>query len=85
MRFLGGISYGLYVYHGACFEWYDRLVPNRHPILMLPLAFGCSILVAYLSFRFIETPFLGMKRHFSGGTKTTAAKPEPVLAGTSNG
>ena len=64
MRYLGRISYGLYVYHDTCFFWFDRLIPNQHPLLFLPLAFASCIVVAHLSYSLIEKPFLRMKKNF---------------------
>jgi len=64
MRYLGRISYGLYVYHVTCFFWFDRVLPHGHPLLFLPLAFGFTIVVAHLSFILVERPFLRMKKHF---------------------
>jgi len=64
MRFLGGISYGMYVYHPLCFVWQDRLLPTRHPLLFLPLEFLVPIGMAYLSFKWLEAPFLRLKDRF---------------------
>jgi len=62
MRFVGRISYGLYVYHGLCFFWVWRLFPNHGLLLLLPVAFGLVITVSYVSFRYMESPFLRLKR-----------------------
>ncbi len=64
MRWVGGLGYGLYVYHGACFHWFDVVIPNRHPLAYLPLAFGFSFVVAYLSFTLFEKPLLRLKKYF---------------------
>ncbi|MGC1309754.1 MAG: acyltransferase [Phormidesmis sp.] len=67
LRFLGGISYGLYVYHGLCFSWFEQVVPNRYLTLLMPIAFLLSVVVAYVSFRVLESPFLKLKRFFRHG------------------
>ena len=83
--FLGSISYGLYVYHLLCFQWFDQLFPaalvSERPLLLMPLAFAFSTLVAYASFHLLEKPFLKFKRFFAY-SKTEADRstlaPEPA-------
>lgn len=50
LRFLGRISYGLYLWHFPIYQW-------SGPVVGLPL----SIIVACLSYRYVETPFLRRK------------------------
>ncbi len=61
--YLGKISFGLYVFHGAwiyCLDaWYPKLV------LVFPLAMIGSIATAALSYRYLETPFLNLKQKLS--------------------
>lgn len=52
---LGKISYGLYMFHAAAI----RVVPS--PLMALPL----TILMAALSYRFLESPFLRLKDRFA--------------------
>lgn len=74
--FIGKISFGLYVYH-SFFERLARqylyegwLVPvaagDRAAALLgfLPLAYGLSIALAFLSWRFFEKPILALNRNF---------------------
>ncbi|MFM7078490.1 MAG: acyltransferase family protein [Bacteroidota bacterium] len=71
-RYLGKISYGLYVFHGIfillflnlpiTFEpngWYHLLF---RPLLIL----GCTIMVSAISYRYFEKPFLQWKSKLSG-------------------
>jgi peptidoglycan/LPS O-acetylase OafA/YrhL len=75
--YLGRISYGLYVYHEFVltlvhYLHLERLNIHKIPIytlrvilaagLELGLPFGLTILVASLSYRYFETPFLKMKK-----------------------
>lgn len=59
LRWLGRISYGLYVFHLMVFEAVRHL-PGLFPNLgaRFVAGFTATILVAYLCFRFYETPFL---------------------------
>ena len=72
LRFVGSISFGLYVYHLLCYSWLDTLVPNSQPLLMMPLAFLFSGAVSYLSFLLLEKPFLKLRRFFPYQKKVTA-------------
>jgi peptidoglycan/LPS O-acetylase OafA/YrhL len=60
--YIGGISYGLYVYHGICFDWFDKFLPDLPLMVSMPCSFILSIIVAHISFRVLERPFLRLKR-----------------------
>jgi peptidoglycan/LPS O-acetylase OafA/YrhL len=69
MRYLGKISYGLYVYHQPIM-WFafrirdlglDEKIAN--PIAVF-IAFFTTLLMASLSYRFLEKPFLSLKDRF---------------------
>jgi peptidoglycan/LPS O-acetylase OafA/YrhL len=75
--YLGRISFGLYVYHLFAIRIVDRIPIDRllfsaisnYPIRVLLISgltlgapFGLTILAAALSYRYIETPFLRMKK-----------------------
>jgi peptidoglycan/LPS O-acetylase OafA/YrhL len=73
LRFLGYISYGLYLDHLLMFRLYDRvcraygpdLLPSRGHFELVVLRFvvgsAVAVVVAYLSRRFFEEPFLRLK------------------------
>jgi peptidoglycan/LPS O-acetylase OafA/YrhL len=79
--YLGKISYGLYLYHYGCLyfiRWLLAVLPSSfavNPGLKAPLVFflalGLTILLAALSYRFIEKPFLRLKEKYT----TVAARP----------
>ena len=66
---LGRISYGLYVFHAACLVYATKVaLPGHLPagrLLRNAGAFLLTILVAECSYRFLERPFLRLKRRFS--------------------
>lgn len=68
MAYMGVVSYGMYMLNTLVLDClkpiFYRLGP-RHPLLQFPIALGCTVLVASLSYRFLETPFLRLKERFS--------------------
>jgi peptidoglycan/LPS O-acetylase OafA/YrhL len=66
--YLGKISYGLYVYHEFCLYLVGK-AHFGHAITELAeyglLALSLTLVMAVLSYRFIETPFLRLKDHFA--------------------
>ncbi|MBK7128468.1 MAG: acyltransferase [Crocinitomicaceae bacterium] len=70
MTNLGKMSYGFYMYHLVVMYVLCRLVAAFLPTgyYLIPLYFAASLLVtlliSYLSFRWIETPFLKLKSRF---------------------
>jgi len=72
VRYLGKISYGLYVFHGAvisaflmlplAFESFGLYHLVLRPILIL----GVTILIASISYKYFERPFLRLKAKLSG-------------------
>lgn len=72
VRYLGKISYGLYVFHGAVISAF-LLLPFAfeslglyHLVLRPVLILGVTILFASLSFHYFERPFLRLKVRLSG-------------------
>jgi len=87
LRFLGYISYGLYLIHLLVFRMYDKLCRNFWPwlqptpghfglvVLRFFLAGGAAVGVAYLSRKYFEERFLRLKDQFAA-----AKQAEPLLA-----
>ena len=75
LRFFGRYSYGIYMLHLLCFralyKWIEGEMLPHLPwwqlaaIVSWIAAAGLVIGVAVLSFKFYETPFLKLKRHFA--------------------
>jgi peptidoglycan/LPS O-acetylase OafA/YrhL len=80
-RFLGRISYGLYMYHPAAIAVVLVLLAPVLPamgrftgdVVVYAAAFGLTTAVAAASYRWFESPFLRLKRRFA----TIATGDEP--------
>lgn len=65
LPFCGVLSYGLYTYHPmvihiVVYWWLPDYPPLGKTSMTLLVSFCC----AYLSFRFLEKPFLSLNKHF---------------------
>jgi peptidoglycan/LPS O-acetylase OafA/YrhL len=79
LLYLGKISYGLYVFHYLCRDiavailrqgahatrWTGRLQVLLHGSAVLAIALLFTIILAALSYRFLEQPFLRLKERFT--------------------
>jgi peptidoglycan/LPS O-acetylase OafA/YrhL len=77
--YLGKISYGLYVFHYLCRDlavrilshwtrsgaWNGRLYVVLHGLAVLVIALLLTIILAASSYRFLEQPFLRLKKRFT--------------------
>jgi peptidoglycan/LPS O-acetylase OafA/YrhL len=74
LRWLGGISYGFYVFHVLFTPLFARIVTRISPHASSNMNFGLNFIVAgslsvalaWLSFRFFESRFLRRRSHFRG-------------------
>jgi peptidoglycan/LPS O-acetylase OafA/YrhL len=75
LRWIGRISYGAYVFHDICHTSYVEIVVflyARFPTLWLQpklvlvlIALPATLLLAWLSYRFFESPFLRLKERWA--------------------
>jgi peptidoglycan/LPS O-acetylase OafA/YrhL len=69
LRYLGKISYGLYVYHMTGIRASGLLLPGRWGIagmgIRATLALLLTIAISAISYRFFEAPFLNLKGRFT--------------------
>jgi peptidoglycan/LPS O-acetylase OafA/YrhL len=59
------ISYGMYLLNSLSLHLVQRAltcVGLLHPLLAFPLGLGLTVGIAYLSYRYFETPFLELKK-----------------------
>ena len=68
---LGKISYGLYVFHPLILMMVEKYIERKGIyslwviFLAFVISFGLNIFISYLSFKYIENPFLKLKYKFS--------------------
>jgi len=84
LRRIGRVSYGMYIIHFALLKFFflpitsvDRLAPILGSVgAVIALRFAIVVVVSYalarLSWRFLERPFLGLKRHFGPADRSTS-------------
>jgi len=69
LRNFGVISYGFYVYHDLLHDLYsyvaNRFFPTYAAAVTIFIAFFASWLIAWLSFRILESPVLKLKDRFT--------------------
>lgn len=75
LRFFGRYSYGIYMLHLLCFRALYKLIEEQmlsllpwwHVAAILSWLAAAALVIgaAVLSFKYYETPFLGLKRHFA--------------------
>jgi len=69
LRYLGKISYGLYLFHEFALYCALKFVGGVHTlrafIVYWPLGLSLTVLMAALSYRFFESPFLALKERFA--------------------
>jgi peptidoglycan/LPS O-acetylase OafA/YrhL len=78
LRWLGTISYGLYVFHPTCFDLVQRFLKPSNALVDYAASLGLTVLVAWLSFRFFESPITKLKDRFR------YQPPKPGTAGSTD-
>jgi peptidoglycan/LPS O-acetylase OafA/YrhL len=69
LRWLGRISYGAYVFHNIPHGYYGLMAsavwPAHDQLMTAMFAIVCTVLLAALSYRFFEMPFLRLKERWT--------------------
>jgi len=68
LRWIGRVSYGAYVLHDIPHALYNKAVkhlPGNHRIDASMLGLLCTLLLAWLSFHFLESPFIRLKERWT--------------------
>jgi len=68
--YLGKISFGLYVYHALCIRISGFILGNRMKsyagyFMHIAISLAVTIVIASVSYRFFESPFLRLKERFT--------------------
>jgi len=74
MVWVGKRSYGIYLWHAPIAALIVLALPEWVPLL--PADLVITLVVAALSFRYIETPFLKLKTHFGARRRSTGGRSE---------
>lgn len=77
LRLLGRISYSLYLYHVVVITSVEHLFPHLRLRWAYPIMCTGSIAAAYLSYRFVEQPFLRLKNYFARTGTLSSMRPTP--------
>lgn len=62
LAYLGVLSYGLYLWHFPIIDWLTQM-SGSHMIAVL-CGFPLTILIAHMSYRYVETPFIRLRKRF---------------------
>ena len=62
--YMGKISYGLYVFHYPLISLVKHSAPHLSKLVQATIAFFTTSLIAHLSYRYFESPFLRLKERF---------------------
>jgi peptidoglycan/LPS O-acetylase OafA/YrhL len=77
MRWMGRISYSLYIWQQLFLVWDDFAAPQLSAVQRLPVSLACAFACAIISFRFVERPMTALGRSLahrrSGRTPRHAA------------
>lgn len=68
LAYIGLVSYGMYLLNTLVLDVVNPVMNRiglRHPLLKFPIFVAATVLVAGISYRFFETPFLRLKERFS--------------------
>ena len=78
VRYVGTVSYGIYLMHMLNVNVARRIAPGGSRGVIFALAFPATILVASLSFKYFETPVMNLKRFLPRKDATRPPVPDPA-------
>jgi peptidoglycan/LPS O-acetylase OafA/YrhL len=86
LRYVGRISYSLYLWQQLFLVWDDFASPRLQALQRFPISVGCAFLCAVLSHRFVEKPTIRLGRRFAArvrvgdDARTPGDPPQGVIA-----
>jgi len=75
VKYIGAVSYGIYLMHVLILNVGRRILHIESPVLLALFALPVVTMIAGLSYRYFESPFLRYKDRFAKGPRTA----EPVM------
>lgn len=73
VRFIGVVSYGVYLMHMLAVNGVRPLLGHQSGVDVFVAGAAVAVFMAYVSFRFYETPFLNLKSRFASQAPATTA------------
>ena len=83
VAYIGVLSYGMYLFNTLAVRFVRIALGHvgiTYPLLTFPFVVGATVAVAFLSYRYFESPFLKLKSHFSHIRRATAAPDHRTAA-----
>ncbi len=80
MRYLGRISYSLYLYQEMTLYPARRVFSNQPVVVQLMIAILGTVLIATASYYFVELPFLSLKSKFGSLPRPARVKVETTVS-----
>ena len=65
LKTLSDTSYGIYIYHWCIMQWIFYYVPSLSPLQLMALTLPVTIIIATLSWHYVEKPMLKNKTSFA--------------------
>ena len=72
LRWVGRVSYGLYLWHFPVFHLIDKHPLGQSGPVVVAMKFAATFLIAAVSFRLVERPFLARKARFAPQAEASA-------------
>jgi peptidoglycan/LPS O-acetylase OafA/YrhL len=79
LRYLGRISYGMYLWHFPLFLWIDGSNTGLEGVSLFILRFACTVVVATFSYYVVEQP-IRQRRFLRTTSKALVVAPASILA-----
>jgi len=77
-RFIGHISYSLYLWHFALFHIFERVLPGISHMQLVLLSTVVSFAMATISYYCVETPMINLRKKMASKKKTSPASGKLV-------
>lgn len=83
---LGNMSYAIYMVHPlVLYMVWSAMRPlalpqDTHQLMFYGGTIGLTLAIAYVSYRYLEKPFLRLKARYQTGSTPTASSPAPTVA-----